>query len=45
MSSSIPPLLFGLAYSRLGRNGSREVDLNTSGIPIRPSSICFFAEA
>ena len=43
MSISMPPLLFGLAYSRLGRNGSRDVDLNTSGMPMRPSSICFFA--
>jgi hypothetical protein len=45
MSISIPPLLLGLAYSRLGLNGSRDVDLNTSGVPIRPASICFFAEA
>ena len=40
MSISMPPLLFGLAYSRLGRNGSRDVDLNTSGVPMRPASIC-----
>jgi hypothetical protein len=33
MSISIPPLLFGFAYSRLGRNGSRDVDLNTSAGP------------
>src|SRR3954469_12359509 len=45
MSISIPPLLFGFAYSRLGRNGSREVALNTSGVPIRPPAICFFAAA
>ena len=42
MSISIPPLLFGFAYSRLGRNGSRDVDLNTSGVPMRPASICRF---
>ena len=25
---------------RLGRNGSREVALNTTGLPMRPSAIC-----
>ena len=45
MSISIPPLLFGFAYSRLGRNGSRDVDLNTSGVPMRPASISRFPAA
>jgi hypothetical protein len=45
MSISMPPLLEGFAYSRLGRNGSRDVALNTSGIPMRPPSIAFFAAA
>ena len=45
MSMIMPPLLAGLAYSRLGRNGSREVALKTSGLPMRPASICFFAAA
>ena len=45
MSMSMPPLLAGLAYSTLGRKGSREVALKTSGVPMRPASICFFAAA
>ena len=33
-----PPLVFGLAYSTDGGNGSREVDLNTTASPIAPSA-------
>ena len=37
----MPPLLAGFAYSRLGRNGSRDVDLKTSGLPIAPCGNLF----
>ena len=45
MSTMMPPLLAGFAYSRLGRNGSRDVDLNTTGLPIAPWAIFSFAAA
>jgi hypothetical protein len=45
MSTMMPPLLAGFAYSRLGRNGSRDDDLKTTGLPIAPCSILPFAAA
>ena len=45
MSMIMPPLLFGLAYSSDGRNGSREVDLKTTGSPMAPSSMRVLAAA
>jgi len=37
------PLTFGSQNSRDGRNGSRDVEVSTTGMPITPSSIFFFA--
>jgi hypothetical protein len=45
MSRIIPPLLRGFAYSRVVRWGSLEVDLNTTGVPRRPSSTLRLAAA
>ena len=38
MSRIMPPLLRGSAYSSVVRCGSREVDLNSTGVPIAPSA-------
>ena len=45
MSMIMPPLLFGFAYSSVVRCGSREEDLNTTGVPMRPSCTLRFAAA
>ena len=45
MSMIMPPLLFGFAYSRVVRCGSRDDDLKTTGVPMSPSCTLRLAAA
>ena len=45
MSMKRPPLLAGRRYSTGGGSWSLELDLNTTGVPISPASMRFFAAA